>query len=259
MDIDDAYANGPHIPESDSYPPRWQQAAASFRETHQGHLDIPYGSHPRERLDLFLPSTPPRGLVVFIHGGYWLSFDKSSWSHFAAGALERGWAVALPSYVLAPEARLGAITRQIVAAIDVAATHVKGPIRVTGHSAGGQLTARMGDPRLPLRCRSRIERLVPISPLSDLRVMTTLKMNDDWGLDAGEAQAESPLLAPAPAAKTHVWVGAAERPVFLDHARWLADAWSADLTIDPGRHHFDVIDGLIDPQSPLCAALLDDA
>ncbi|MEM8582137.1 MAG: alpha/beta hydrolase, partial [Pseudomonadota bacterium] len=53
-----------------------------------------------------------------------------------------------------------------------------------------------------------------------------------------------------------VWVGAEERPVFLDQARWLANAWGANLRIDPGRHHFDVIDGLCEAESPLTSALL---
>src|SRR3546814_5563195 len=48
----------------------------------------------------------PAGLAVFVHGGYWMAFDKSSWSHLAAGAVARGWAVALPSYTLCPEARI---------------------------------------------------------------------------------------------------------------------------------------------------------
>ena len=60
---------------------------------------------PRARLDLFLPDRTPRGLVVFVHGGFWLAFDKSFWSHLAAGLVD-------------------------------------GPIRLSGHSAGGHLAAR---------------------------------------------------------------------------------------------------------------------
>jgi len=53
-----------------------------------------------------------------------------------------------------------------------------------------------------------------------------------------------------------VWVGGDERPVFLDQAGWLAEAWNAELVIDKGRHHFDVIDGLADPDSAMMLALL---
>jgi hypothetical protein len=36
----------------------------------------------------------------------------------------------------------------------------------------------------------------------------------------------------------------------------LAEAWSCRWTIDPGKHHFSVIDALADPRSPLLAACL---
>ena len=47
---------------------------------------------------------------MFVHGGYWLRFDRDMWSHLAAGAVARGWACAIPSYTLAPEARISAMT-----------------------------------------------------------------------------------------------------------------------------------------------------
>jgi hypothetical protein len=53
-----------------------------------------------------------------------------------------------------------------------------------------------------------------------------------------------------------VWVGAAERPAFLEQAGWLARAWDAPLTREPGRHHFDVIEGLESPGSALAEAVL---
>ena len=33
-DWDDAYANGAHIPQADGFVPRWQNAAAAFRQAH---------------------------------------------------------------------------------------------------------------------------------------------------------------------------------------------------------------------------------
>ena len=82
-------------------------------------------------------------------------------------------------------------------------------------------------------------------------------MNDDLRLDMAEAEAESPMLhRKTSEAATTVWVGGAERPVFLDQAKWLSQAWGCDLVIEPERHHFDVIDGLSDPDSAMMAAIL---
>ena len=72
-----------------------------------------------------------------------------------------------------------------------------------------------------------------------------------------EARAESPALLPRrPGPGVHVWVGGDERPAFLDQARRLGNAWACPVTVEAGRHHFDVIDGLEQPDSPLMAALL---
>jgi hypothetical protein len=59
----------------------------------------------------------PQGLLVFVHGGYWLRFDREMWSHLAAGAVARGWACAIPSYTLAPEARISAMTQEIASVL----------------------------------------------------------------------------------------------------------------------------------------------
>ncbi|SIO41977.1 alpha/beta hydrolase fold [Rhodovulum sp. ES.010] len=259
-DPDNAYANAAHIPGAADYPPRWAAAAAAFRATACGETDLPYGDHPRQRFDLFLPDGRPRGLAVFVHGGYWLRFDKSFWSHLAAGPLARGWAVALPSYRLAPEVRIAEITADIAAALPVMARLVPGPIALAGHSAGGHLVARMlcADAGLPDAVAARLARVVPISPVADLRPLIRTQMNDSFRLDGAGARAESPVAhAPRASVPVTVWVGAEERPVFLDQARWLAEAWpGAALHIHEGRHHFDVIEGLTRPDSLLTAAVL---
>lgn len=265
MDYDDAYSNGAYIPNADSYVTKWEDAAHEWRSVEnavgRARLNLPYGDDEREVFDLFYPATgKPEGLLVFVHGGYWMAFDNKSWSHLAEGATTRGWAVAIPSYTLAPEAKIHQITGQIARAIEVAAQSVQGPIVLAGHSAGGHLVARMlcEDAGLQADIVARLQKVVPISPLSDLRPLLHTKMNDVLQLDPSEAIAESPRLAkavhPVP---THVWVGGDERPAFLDQARWLSDAWdTASLTVAPDRHHFDVIEALADPDSALIQTLL---
>ena len=262
MRLTDAYENGKYIPDAEAYVPRWQAQAAAFRASlgARARLDLAYGADARQRFDLFLPEGAARGLVVFVHGGYWLKFDKSHWSHLAAGPLARGWAVAMPSYRLAPEVRISAITADVAGALAAASAEVAGPVVVTGHSAGGHLSARMRcGGVLPAGVAARLARVVPISPLSDLRPLMQTAMNAELRLDGAEAVAESPVLqVDLLDVETVVWVGAEERPAFLDQARWLAEAWpDTTLRVAPGRHHFDVIDGLAEPDSPLARALLD--
>ena len=257
-DLDNAYANVPNIPGGAQYPARWTVAAEAFRARQAGRaeLGLPYGDTARQALDLFHPEGAARGFCVFLHGGYWLRFDRSFWSHLAAGPLARGWAVAMPSYDLCPEVRISDITRQIARAVTMAAGRIAGPVALAGHSAGGHLVARMAVPGvLPSEVAARLSHVAPISPVSDLRPLLRTSMNEQFGLDKAAAEAESPVLMRPLPVPVSVLVGGDELPAFLDQARWLAQAWGAPLEIAPGRHHFDVIEALADPESALVTRL----
>ncbi len=264
VDWEDAFANGAYIDGAEAYPPAWAAAAEAFRATARVRLDLPYDSASRARYDLFEPAAAPLGLVVFVHGGYWLRFDKSTWSHLAAGPVAAGWAVALPSYTLAPEARISEITAQIGRAITVASAEVDGPIVLAGHSAGGHLVTRMAcaDGPLPPQVQGRVAHVLSLSGLHDLRPLRATQMNPKLRLSADEAARESPaLLDPAPGLRISAWVGGHERPEFLRQSALLREAWArkgadARLVVEAGLHHFNVIDGLTRPDSALTHALL---
>lgn len=264
MRYDAAFANAKHIPGGNDYPARWAAEAEAFRSGlgARARLGLPYGEGEAEWLDLFLPEAEPAGLLVFIHGGEWLAFGPRDFSHLATGALARGFAVAMPAYTLAPAATIPVMTRQVAAAVTRAAGEVAGPVVITGHSAGGHLAARMAaadmtfDPSLA----ARIARVVPISPLSDLRPLRETSMNAALGIDEAIARSESPvLLSPRRGVKVHVWVGGEERPSYRDQSRRLGNAWACPVTVEAGRHHFDVIEGMEAAESPLMTALLGQA
>jgi acetyl esterase/lipase len=259
MDLSLDYQNGSFIANGDDYYPRWQAQAAAFRADlgARAQLDIAYGPGARQKFDLFQPEGAARGLMVFLHGGYWLACDRKDYSHLAAGALSRGFACAMPSYTLAPEIRISQIVREVEAAVLAAAGLVAGPVMMTGHSAGGHLSARMGCADRLGALNSRLARVVPISPLSDLAPLMLTDMQAQLALTEADIQAESPaLLTRRAGLEAHIWVGGQERPAFLWHARKLSEAWDCPWTVDPGRHHFDVINGLGDAASPLMAACL---
>ncbi|MGB7242575.1 MAG: alpha/beta hydrolase [Sulfitobacter sp.] len=259
MNLDDAYANGAYIDNADDYPSRWQREAAAFRNalSDRVEIDVAYGPTSRQVFDFFHPEGIAKGTVIFIHGGYWKAFDKSFFSHFAAGCLAQGWSVAMPSYDLCPDVRINEITEELAQAVQAIAKHTDGPIALTGHSAGGHLAARMLDPVFfDDALRARISAVVPISPVADLEPLLRTTMNEVLQLDAAEARAESVTRMPVPSAvEVTVWVGADERPAFLDQATWLALAWNCAEVVVPGKHHFDVIDGLKDADSKLVQTL----
>jgi len=264
LDWDDAFANAAYIPDGAGFPAQWAVQSAKFRANMRGDLHQRYDTAQAAWFDLFLPEDSPRGVVVFVHGGYWKAFAPSDWSHLAAGPVAAGWAVAMPGYTLAPHASLPQMTRQIARAVTMIAQRVAGPIHLAGHSAGGHLVTRMAcaPAVLPEDLLARIGRVTSISGLHDLRPLLFTKMNDILGLTEASARQESvALMPPLARSPVTVWVGADERPEFLRQSRLLFDAWSPqgcaiDLVIDPARHHFDVIAGLEHPDSPLTRAIL---
>lgn len=264
-DWDDAYANGAYIHDAESFPLAWARDAEAFRKgVGPGHSRESYGAGSRQWLDLFQPDGAAKGLAVFVHGGYWMKFDAGLWSHLAAGALARGWAVALPTYTLAPEAGISEISAEVADVIGFMASRVSGPIALAGHSAGGHLVTRQvcNDTALAPEVRSRIAHVLSISGVHDLRPLMATAMNATLRLDAQSANAESPALGwPDTDARVTCWVGAAERPEFRRQTALLANAWTgAGVAIDafeaPEKHHFDVIDALTDPESALVARWL---
>ena len=264
-DWDDAFANMAYIPGSKTLPDRWAAKALAYRNrAHRIEHDIAYGHHPRERFDLVLPDTTPKGIMVFIHGGYWMLLDRSFWTHLAEGARAHGWAVCLPSYTLTPEARIGEITTQIGTCVNQVSHLVDGPIRICGHSAGGHLAARMACNDTPLSpaVLARVVHSVSISGVHDLRPLLHTAMNDTLHLDEDEALRESPaLLRPATAAPLTTWVGEKERPEFIRQAQLMAQIWAGlDVAtaciIEPDQDHFSVLDSLCDPGSSLIRCIL---
>lgn len=267
-DWDDAYENGGNIPGGTRWPAAWVEPAQQMRTAlaaeGRARLDLAYGAGERNRLDLFLPEGTPRGLVVYVHGGFWLRLDKSFWSHLATGALAHGHAVAMPSYTLCPAIRIGGIVREIAAAIETAAGLVAGDLRLIGHSAGGQLVSRMVSQPSPLSAETlaRIRHVLSLSGLHDLRPLMHTAMNERLHIDEAEAIAESPaLLRPVEGTRLTCWVGAMERAEFLRQNALLANIWTGlgattATVVEPNRHHFDIVDSLADPEHPLTRTLL---
>ena len=257
---DDAYANGAYIPNAQRFYTQWVEDAAAFRAEagQRAEVDLAYGPGVRNAMDLILPEGTPKGLAVFVHGGYWLQTDKSMWSHLVRGAVKAGWAGLVPSYTLAPDARLAQMTQEVARAIRLAATRVAGPVRISGHSAGGHLAMRMACADKPLGdLTNRLEVLLGISGLYDLRPLMKTSMNLELRIDDAEAKAESPaLLQPVSGIEAVSWVGGDERPEFIRQSKLLVEAWEGlsptpALVIDDGFHHFDVIAGLSEPESPI--------
>ena len=248
---------------------RWAREAEDYRaemlKAGRAELGISYGESPRQFIDLFFPAAGEGApLAVFIHGGYWRAMDPSFHSHMARGLNERGFAVGVVGYDLCPIVSIADIIEQIRRACASLWQRFNRRMLVSGHSAGGHLTAAMVAtdwqklwPKVP-------SDLVPvgyaISGVFDLTPLTKTSMNQDFRLDDAEARRISPIFWTVPAGRTlDAAVGDLESSEFKRQSRSMSDAWRqakaetryAEL---PGNH-FTVIDALADPRNAMVARM----
>jgi len=231
-----------------------------FRAKHSGRIDVRYGAGARQRLDVFSCGTAGAPTLVFIHGGYWQQNDKEPFAFLGEGLLPAGFNLVVVEYTLAPAARMDAIVGEIHASVAWVIDHAKelggDPSRVfvSGHSAGGHLTAMaMAD--------ARVAGGVAISGIYDLEPIRLNYLNEKLGLDAAEAERNSPMLRlPSRAAPLVVTVGLGELPELIRQSEEFAATWRkhglpGEYVPLTGHDHFSILDELARPDGKLVAAL----
>jgi arylformamidase len=245
---------------------RWRRDAASARELLGGRLDIPYGPAAAERLDFFPAAGSAKPLLVFIHGGYWRSFDKADFSWVAPAYVAAGTSVAIVNYGLMPVTPLAQIVDEVRRACAWIFDHAgslaidRGRIFCSGHSAGGHLTGMMlatdwsrASQHLP---RALLAGGVAISGVFDLEPLTRAPfLRDDLRLDADAARELSPAYLPwaneAPLLRV---VGALESDEFHRQSQLMADCWpqacATPVMRVPDCDHMTVCDTFAVPGSP---------
>ena len=115
--VEREYNNRGLVPEHPQYFARWERDSQYVRSTLPGRLDLAYGPHGRQRLDIF-PAQGRRGTLVFIHGGYWRSLDKDLFSWIAAPFVAAGIGVAMPRYRLVPAVRIDDVVEDAIDAVN---------------------------------------------------------------------------------------------------------------------------------------------
>ncbi len=225
--LDAAYNNtaAVGIPKRDQYVGGWSARSDALRKTREAKADLRYGSGPRQRLDFFPCGQTGAPTLAYIHGGYWQMNDKEPYAFLGEGVLDAGFNLALVEYMLAPAARLDEIVAEVRAAVAWVIDHAKqfggdpGRVFVTGHSAGGHLTAMAMDD-------GRVAGGIAISGIYDLEPIRLNYLNEKLRLDEAEAARNSPILhLPSGASPLVVTVGLGELPELIRQSEEYARTW----------------------------------
>jgi arylformamidase len=252
LDLETQYNNRARVPEHPAIIAGWAKNSAAYRDA-KPPREIAYGDGARHRFDLFEAGDGPA--LMFIHGGYWQALDKSFFSHLARGLNELGVNVAVPSYDLCPDVRIGDIVEQMRAACAALHSETTAAVVVSGHSAGGHVAACL------LATEAHVPAAYSISGLFELAPLIPTSINDKLRLDEAEAEALSPLFWPAPEGKTlDAVVGGDESSEFLRQSGAIVRAWGEQGVATryeeiANANHFTVIAPLSDPNSQMCARL----
>jgi len=193
------------------------------------------GDHPLV-LDLYLPAAPPKGVIVWIHGGAWRAGSRANPA--LKGMTAHGWAIASVDYRLSGIAPFPAQSHDVKAAIRYLRAHAEKlgipttPFVVSGSSAGGHLAAIIGvtNNSIPhegtiggnLDQDSSIQAIVDLYGASNLT--TILKQSTPHGLSVrqpaldlfiGGQPADVPAAAQLASPVFHV--DAHDPPLYLSH------------------------------------------
>lgn len=267
--LDRMYNNRALVPEYAMHFGRWVEASEDAREAHLCQTDIAYGDGPMELLDVFPAAQPNSPVVLFIHGGYWRSLDKSDHSYLAPAFKNQGACVMLPNYALCPAATIPQITMQMVKAVAWAWKNAKRyggdpqRIYVVGHSAGGHLAAMLLTTLWPLYDRKLpadlVKGVLSISGLYDLEPIRHVPfVQKDLRLTPEDALRASPAYLPAPSQGVlYTVAGAQESAEFIRHNELIRQVWGKKVvpvceTIAE-RNHFSVLEDLSAPWTRLHA------
>lgn len=217
--------------------------------------DVPYGTGPDENMDIYPGGSPNSPVLVFIHGGYWVSMHSRDFAFVARGLTACGITVALPNYSLCPSVSLPEITAQNRAAVAWAHRNIRrfggdpDNLYVCGHSAGAQQAGMLlatdweahGLPGEAVRGGVAVSGIYDLAPLRHSWLQPRLRLTD------GIAADQSPLFRiPQAGPPLLVVVGENETAEFRRQAGEYSAAWrhggnQAELIVLEERNHFTVL------------------
>lgn len=159
---------------------------------------LPGSSNPRHQLDFIRPASgAARGLVVFVHGGYWTNQDRrylktlvGLYHNIGFGLARHGYATAVISYRIHPGGQIAEQVADVQSALAWARRLLRRQTESTptarqsggaiaprlflmGHSAGGHLAmlAALADRQSKARTGDALAGVVAMSPILDVADM----------------------------------------------------------------------------------------
>jgi acetyl esterase/lipase len=218
---------------------------------------VSYGVMARQKLDVYSPKQGARAIVLFIHGGGWVSGTRRHYPLLGHTLTRHGIACVVPNYHLYPSARFPSFVEDGARAFKWVHDHAvqiagrRVPIFIMGHSAGAHIAALLALDQDYLRAHGlSSEAIAGVIGLAGPYTLDPLKwpgVKDIFAPSVGVPHSARPVkLARAGAPPMLLLHGASDRVVKSDASVNFASALTkagsrAEARIYPGIGHLGVL------------------
>ncbi len=266
------YNNRSQVSDFEQVVQQWERESEALRQRTQSHLDLAYGPHERNYLDIFFAAKPDAPVLVFFHGGYWQAMNKRVFHFIAGGVVEQGITTVLVNYPLGPQATMDEIISACRRAMAWLYRHIAEyggdpqRIHISGHSAGGHLVGMLMATQWPTYAEDLPPNLIKggcaISGLFNLIPIQLCHVNDKVGMNRDMAHRNSPIqLPPVCHSPLIVTVGELESTEYHAQSDDFSTVWAGqgvpitELKI-AGANHFSILESLVCKEGVLNKTIL---
>jgi len=246
--LDDQYEQRGWVPNADEIIRRYGEKSDLVRRKIGEPRVEAYGPTPPETLDIYGGG---KTALVFVHGGAWKR-QRSRENAFAAEpVVQAGASFVVLNFALLPAVTLPEMVGQVCRGLEWVRQNLSQHVVLCGHSSGGHL-AGCAVTRIPY-----IRNALLVSGIYDLLPVRLSSRNDYVRLDERLEEEYSPIRH-VERIKCPVTVAWAEKesPEFYRQSKELAEKLNAPAIVGEGLNHFEIIETMADPGSPLGRAAL---
>lgn len=246
--LDAQYEQRVWVPQADRIIARYAAASDAVRKRTGEPRTESYGPTPAEKLDIYGSGDT---VFAFVHGGAWKRQSRRENAFAAETVLRAGAAYVALGFALLPAVTLPQMVAQVCRGLEWIGANLGRDVALCGHSSGAHLAA------CALTRTSVAKSALLVSGIYDLLPVRLSSRNDYLRLDERLEREFSPIrqLERIGCPVTVAWAEK-ESAEFARQSREFAAALGAPTLVGAGLNHFEIIETLADPGSPLAQLML---
>jgi len=246
--LDDQYEQRVWVPHADEIIKRYALKSEEVRSRLGEPRTEKYGPTPPETLDIYGSG---RKAFVFVHGGAWKRQSSREQAFPAEAIIEAGAAYVALNFANLPAVTLPEMAGQVRRGIKWVRQNLSDDLVLCGHSSGAHLAA------CALTKLNFVRKALVVSGVYDLLPVRLSARNEYVRLDERLEHEYSPIrhVDKIRCPVTVAW-GEKEGEEFFRQSKEFAEKLDAPTILGKNLNHFEIIETLADPRSPLGRAAL---